>query len=63
MVMKNILKVIKNDHGVQTIELLIIVSLLAAIAILSGVRLRGGATNAANTVSNRIKSYATGGAW
>lgn len=56
-------KFMRDEKGVSVVESLIIIALLCATALIAMVKLRGGASNAANTVTNRLNSFATGGSW
>jgi hypothetical protein len=54
---KNIVRVLKDQRGIQTTEALVLMALLAAGAVAAGVMLRKSATSAAETVRGRLDTY------
>ena len=61
--LKNIKYIITSDDALNTMELAVIIAVIAATAIVVGSRLRGGASSSADTISNKLSSFASGGSW
>jgi len=61
---KNTIKrVLLNNEGLQTPELLVIAGIIVATAIIIGARIRSGMSSSSDIISNKINSFNNLGSW